>query len=281
MSLPSESWFYARGGQRYGPVTLRQLQGLLQQGHVHRDTDLVWAEGQEDWKPASRIARLVSRSAHAVVDGGPARPAGPALPFVKPARFGVLLGLTLGAVPATIGGAALMAYGFALSLEPHRSLHAIPELLALLGLLITIAGCGLGLAALVFSCVYLYRAWFAIQPFGAPLTPGIAVGYLFIPVFGFYWCFRSLRGWAHHYHRIVASDPNFQAAPPVTSVVFQVLCVLLPVRVLLLLMSLATGSLVLASLAHLASLATLVAAMICAYQICTVINYFHRLHMQA
>ena len=52
--------------------------------------------------------------------------------------------------------------------------------------------------ALILSVVSLatlhYKCWKAIPSEFARLTPGKAVGYLFIPVFGLYWIFPSIAG---------------------------------------------------------------------------------------
>ena len=46
------NWFYAQAGQRQGPVTEEQLEGLVRDGVVKPDT-LVWREGMADWLPHS------------------------------------------------------------------------------------------------------------------------------------------------------------------------------------------------------------------------------------
>jgi hypothetical protein len=48
---------YAKNGRKYGPVSVRELQTLLQNGRL-APTDLVWTEGMPDWKPAAEISEL-------------------------------------------------------------------------------------------------------------------------------------------------------------------------------------------------------------------------------
>ncbi len=52
-----DEWYVARRGQgdnaRYGPVPLRQLRLLLDDGKIHGD-DLVWCEGMRDWRRADQ-----------------------------------------------------------------------------------------------------------------------------------------------------------------------------------------------------------------------------------
>lgn len=56
-----DEWYVARRGQgenaRYGPVPLRQLRQLLDDGKVHGD-DLVWCEGMANWQRADRCDAL-------------------------------------------------------------------------------------------------------------------------------------------------------------------------------------------------------------------------------
>ena len=48
----------------------------------------------------------------------------------------------------------------------------------------------------VFWCILLYRHWLLLQGHGARTTPGKAVGFGFIPLFGFYWWFVAYAGLA-------------------------------------------------------------------------------------
>ena len=48
--------------------------------------------------------------------------------------------------------------------------------------------------ALIFSCILHYKCWKVVPEGFARLTPGKAVGYLFIPFYNFYWAFPSFGG---------------------------------------------------------------------------------------
>lgn len=48
----------------------------------------------------------------------------------------------------------------------------------------------------VFWCILLFRQWLLLQGHGARTTPGRAVGFGFIPLFGFYWWFVAYAGLA-------------------------------------------------------------------------------------
>ncbi len=56
----------------------------------------------------------------------------------------------------------------------------------------------------VFWCILLYRHWSLLQGHGARTTPGKAVGYGFIPLFGFYWWFVAYAGLATDNNRYLA-----------------------------------------------------------------------------
>lgn len=61
-----------------------------------------------------------------------------------------------------------------------------------------------GLLALLFAFAvwigFLHAAWSAIQDAETGLSPGRAVGFLFIPVFNLFWMFRSVGGYAAAYN---------------------------------------------------------------------------------
>ena len=65
-----------------------------------------------------------------------------------------------------------------------------------LSLALAIPTLGIGtVASVVFFCILLYKYWCIVHTkTNHPVTPGIAVGYLFIPLFGIYWSFVSIWG---------------------------------------------------------------------------------------
>ena len=69
-------WYYARNGQRMGPVEEAEIQRLLQTGQL-AGTDLVWKPGLPEWRPAGQMPELASFF----------RPAGPPPPPPPPAAY--------------------------------------------------------------------------------------------------------------------------------------------------------------------------------------------------
>jgi hypothetical protein len=52
--------------------------------------------------------------------------------------------------------------------------------------------------------VLLYKGWTAINDGQARTTPGMAVGFMFIPLFNLYWMFMAIYGWAQDYNKYIA-----------------------------------------------------------------------------
>ncbi|MEI8037310.1 MAG: GYF domain-containing protein [Verrucomicrobiota bacterium] len=56
-----DAWFYTRDGAQIGPVTLAELRGKVEEGALNPRLDLVWTQGQADWKPAGEIEGLFAK----------------------------------------------------------------------------------------------------------------------------------------------------------------------------------------------------------------------------
>jgi len=52
--LPREEWYAGIGGKQVGPLTVEQLQQLIQNGRVNKDT-LLWKQGLDNWAAAADI----------------------------------------------------------------------------------------------------------------------------------------------------------------------------------------------------------------------------------
>ena len=79
----------------------------------------------------------------------------------------------------------------------------------------------------IYSYVILFRAWHVIQAGRARTTPAKAVGFLFVPIFNFYWIFVAYHGWANDWTRIRSSYSNLMAAPRASSGQFLAGCFLI------------------------------------------------------
>ena len=52
-------WYYSRGGQQHGPVSVSELKQLAASGKL-LPSDLVWKDGMDEWAPASKVKGLFS-----------------------------------------------------------------------------------------------------------------------------------------------------------------------------------------------------------------------------
>jgi len=59
-------------------------------------------------------------------------------------------------------------------------------------------------AWLVLVCLFTYNLWNKLQDGKTEISPGKAVGYLFIPVYGIFWMFRVWAGYADELNKFLA-----------------------------------------------------------------------------
>ena len=96
------------------------------------------------------------------------------------------------------------------------------------GLLLMLIAGGLFLTSGILSYIYLYRAWAALQPGGATISPGKAIGFMFIPLFNIVWLFLAVGGLPKQWNSITSRYDNTRHAPQITMGMF-VCLLLLPV----------------------------------------------------
>ena len=70
------------------------------------------------------------------------------------------------------------------------------------------------LCVMVVMLTFWYKAWQSIQDGFARATPSMAIGYLFIPVYSFYWLFQCIWGFARDYNKyLVRHSLNARKLP--------------------------------------------------------------------
>ena len=57
--MSDPKWFYARGEERFGPVTSQKLKSLAAAGKL-QPADLIWKEDMHDWNHPPLMPRLLS-----------------------------------------------------------------------------------------------------------------------------------------------------------------------------------------------------------------------------
>jgi MFS family permease len=75
-----------------------------------------------------------------------------------------------------------------------------------------IVGVACVVLASINQLILLYKAWRAIRDGHPRMTPGKAVGFLFIPFYNLYWVFQAYVGFAADYNAYIA-DRNITARP--------------------------------------------------------------------
>jgi hypothetical protein len=217
----NDSIFYTIGKNRLGPVPVAELRGMAMKGEFKR-SDRVWREGMAQWQQASSIPEIFlgvppdleetpitppPLPDEEPMDGGQGRTTSPNWKWLRDAmdvRDPVTqsqadwLAFALSA-PRGFMGALRLRFMVALPLAAlfffvgFASVASESDAGAFIGFV-------LGLAFLAFAYVSWmqvhYKMWTLIPRRLASTTPGKAVGFYFIPLFNFYWCFITFRGLA-------------------------------------------------------------------------------------
>jgi hypothetical protein len=158
-------WYYVKDNERCGPIEEDKIQALINDGTIVPDT-LVWREGMSDWQAANTSE---------------------------------LAGLFSGIVPQ-VSSPPATTRTYNVTYEP-RSLRTLWLWFAwLIGIGTPLSFVCIGfpavIAAAVLQYILLYRFWTVIQDGNARTTPGVAVGFCFIPFFNFYWLYVAWVGLA-------------------------------------------------------------------------------------
>ncbi len=166
---------------------------------------------QQRVAPGMIPSTMAGTAQQAVPAGGPLQVATPAAApghivppgelFPPPAPCKASFGMWIG---FWAGGCGLMILGM-----------LIGEVVMIL--LSMVAGYALVLWSGILSYIYLYRAWSLIQPGNVRVTPGKAIGFLFIPFFNLYWIFVAIGGLPSEWNRVMSSHPNLNQAPRLSS----------------------------------------------------------------
>lgn len=171
----------------------------------------VWRSGSDERQEANSIVGLIPPPKKKVEDPPPSDvsdkdpyatpkvrtiadgpPGGMYLPHLRPAYFSLLL-----LAVAVTGG--LFYFG---SISPDPNNKPIIFSLASIGLL----------CCIFLVTVFLHRAWDMMHMFGALLTGGKAVRFLFFPIFNALWSFVVVYGWSKLWNYNVKNHPGLAPA---------------------------------------------------------------------
>ncbi len=94
----------------------------------------------------------------------------------------------------------------------------------------------------VVTSVFVYRSWALLRDLGFEVSPGKAVGFLFIPVFNLYWVFQAFWGFSRLYNQFIDEQYLDQhKLPEKLFLSFSILLVLSPVLLFIPLLNLVTA----------------------------------------
>ena len=101
--------------------------------------------------------------------------------------------------------------------------------------LATLVSYALTLCLALILPLFIYRMWKSLQDSHVSLTPGKALGFLYIPVFNAYWQFKSLWGFSEDYNRLIVRHAlNIPKLPSWIYLIVNINTLLLAVYIILL-----------------------------------------------
>lgn len=252
MSADSQ-WYVTQGEQQFGPYNGAQLAQYAATGNITPES-LVWTEGMTEWLPAKQIQGLFPKAAipqaspHTNVQASRTTAAFGAKPVnalggiaalgvddpypntgIKAASFTMWLILFVGGLTLMLIGILLFVNaGAAVASQTQAGGEVSTAQMGSMGLATLLLGVGvlLNTASVIPMYMYLYRAWLCLQPGGfARTTPGVAIGFLFIPFFNLYWIFQAFLGLAKDWNKTVNTYSDLKSAPRMPEGVFLTFCI--------------------------------------------------------
>lgn len=243
----NQQWHLLQDGQRFGPYSADQLVEYAADGRIVRDS-MLWTEGLADWVKASEVEGLFPAApaplaAPAYVPGGANPPwmrgAAAQTPMARPG-FGLVVqavpgenypptdtkGAWFGLLVALAGGGG--ALGIVLVVLLVKALATAGEgggrQIVPLVILLVLCGAAIITAAII-QYIYIGRLWSCLRYSNPRTTAGKAVGFLFIPLFNFYWIFTAFHGLAQDWNRITSQHPDLARMPKMSEPLFLTFCI--------------------------------------------------------
>jgi len=71
-------WYYARGGQTFGPVSRMRIEEMARAGELNPANDLLWTDSMTEWLPAGQVSGIFTEAAPPAPAPGPSVLPGPA-----------------------------------------------------------------------------------------------------------------------------------------------------------------------------------------------------------
>ena len=181
-------WYYSLNNQPVGPVDENELKVLFARGVINFDT-LIWREGMPDWKRYGELTAAVpavSPVSQTQIPGSYAAPLEPG----RPKRAGLKSLFTWWLVTFILSVVAMAV----IVLVDYQAIYGMDtSMMAGLSALMCIGYIPM-IAYAVLQFILIYKLWKVVQDGYASTSAGKAVGFLFIPLFNYYWMFRAFWG---------------------------------------------------------------------------------------
>jgi hypothetical protein len=201
--VPAPQKIYALfGDERRGPFA---PEDLAREGIGPRT--LVWFAGCADWLPAGEARDLEGwvgppePPVRGRIGRGNARWADRFEANQPPTELHLHSPCRIGNIAFLIGQVSLVLCGvmslFAVWLDfLGRNFSSLQVMFIAFSLLLGFAAAISLTIGAIFYFVFLYRCWETIQEERSEMTPGMAIGLLFVPLFNIFWAFIAIRGLA-------------------------------------------------------------------------------------
>lgn len=181
-------WYYSLNNQPVGPVDENELKALFARGVINFDT-LIWREGMPDWKRYGELTAAVpdvSPVSQTHIPGSYAAPMEPG----RPKRAGLKSLFTWWLVTFILSVVAMAIIVWA----NYQVINGMDtSMMAGLSALLCVSYIP-SIAYVVLLCILIYKLWKVVQDGYASTSAGKALGFLFIPLFSYYWMFRAFWG---------------------------------------------------------------------------------------
>jgi hypothetical protein len=165
-------WFYSFNNTTYGPVDEAKLLNLFKD-EVVETTTLVKPEGATEWISFEKAGILPLHQRE----------------YVKPEELKItFIWFTIFFIFIAIG-LFFDSFIYPIGISGTSGLRSFLVNLRCLILIPTSIG-------EILTCILHYKCWKAIQNEQSTVTPGKAIGLLFIPIYNFYWVFKAYLGFS-------------------------------------------------------------------------------------
>lgn len=189
VNIPEQGWYFATDGQSAGPFSLEIIEQYIVSGVIKPET-LVWHKSMPDWAAAwqTPLAGLAEQLDPI--------PASGAIRSGRPEPVRVKADLSPEARAKMARQLKALWWVFAVGVGGASGLLKVD----IIAPKVFIAAFLVGVVAFFMM---IYQLWNAIQDGNPRTTPGKAVGFMFIPIFGVYWIFQAIWGLAKDINKYI------------------------------------------------------------------------------